>query len=90
MSDLNATKGDAFTRTLNVSDWNNKELVLSDSKFVASGFAYIVNPDSTNAKAYANAGIVARNVTVDGYMTFVCETTPTSSLIVNILKVVTV
>ena len=88
MSDLNAIKSDAFTKTLNSSDWNNNELVLSDNKFVTSGFAYIVNPDSASANDYANAGIVARNVTVNGAMTFVCNTTPTNSLVVNILKVV--
>lgn len=87
-SKANATDFKAFTVTLASASWNNGAQTVSNSNFVASGYAYIVSPASASFAAYGEAQIYADNVTTDGSMTFHCTDAPSSSLTVNIVRVV--
>ena len=76
----------AFTVTLPASGWNNKAQTISNAKFVASGYAYTVIPDSNSFLTCNAAVIYADNVTEAGKMTFHCVETPTENLTMNILR----
>lgn len=88
-----ATKGTdyaamSFTVNLLSGGWNNNAQTISNANFLASGFAYIVTPNSAARSMYAESGCYADDVTVDGQMVFHCETVPTSNMTVNIVRVV--
>ena len=85
-----ATKADftSFTVTLASASWSSNAQTVSDAKFVASGYAYIVSPASASFADYGAAQIYADNVTTDGSMTFHCTDVPSSNLTVNIVRVV--
>lgn len=87
-SKANATDFKAFTVTLASASWNNGAQTVSNSNFVASGYAYVVSPASASFAAYGEAQIYADNVTTDGSMTFHCTDAPSSNLTVNIVRVV--
>lgn len=79
-------KAISFTVTLSASAWSASTQTVSDSKFIASGYAYTVCPAGDSFKDYAEAMIYADNVTAAGKMSFHCGETPTKNLTVNILR----
>lgn len=85
-----ATKADftSFTVTLASASWSSNAQTVSDAKFIASGYAYIVSPSSASFSDYGNAQIYADDVTTDGSMTFHCTDVPSSNLTVNVVRVV--
>lgn len=88
-----ATKGTdygalSFTVTLLAASWSNNALTISNANFLASGYAYIVAPAGASFAAYGEAQIYADDVTVDGSMTFHCDSAPSADLTVNIARVV--
>ena len=88
-----ATKGTdygalSFTVTLASASWSSNAQTVSNANFLASGYAYIVSPASASFAAYGEAQIYADDVTVDGSMTFHCDSAPSSDLTVNIVRVV--
>ena len=85
--DGKAAKALSFTVTLTVAGWSGNAQTVSNSNFVASGYAYTVCPSSGSHEAYANAAIYADDVTAAGKMTFHCSERPTANLTVNILRV---
>lgn len=78
----------AFTVTLSSASWISNQQTVSDAKFIASGYAYMVSPASSGFSAYTDAEIYADDVSTDGSMTFHCTTAPSSNLTVNIVRVV--
>lgn len=88
-----ATKGTdygalSFTVTLTVAGWSNKAQTISNSNFVATGYAYTVTPAEPSYLKYGEAQVRAGNVNTNGQMTFYCEDVPTDALTVNIQRVV--
>lgn len=86
-----ATKGvdygaKSFTVVLSSASWSNKEQIISNANFYASGYSYIVSPAGSSFADYADAVIYADNVTVDGSMTFHCTNVPTNNLTVNVQR----
>ena len=79
-------KADSFTVTLTAAGWSAGAQTVSNSKFIASGYAYTVCPAGDSFKDYAEAMIYADNVTTAGRMSFHCDVTPTKNLTVNILR----
>lgn len=79
-------KADSFTVTLTEAGWSAGAQTVSNSKFIASGYAYTVCPAGDSFKDYAEAMIYANNVTAAGKMSFHCDVTPTKDLTVNILR----
>lgn len=79
-------KADSFTVTLTAAGWSAGTQTVSNSKFIASGYAYTVCPAGDSFKDYAEAMIYADNVTTAGRMSFHCDVTPTKNLTVNILR----
>ena len=78
----------AFTITLSSSGWSSNAQTVSDAKFIASGYSYIVSPASSSFAAYGEAQIYADDVSTDGSMTFHCTSVPSSNLTVNVVRVV--
>ena len=78
----------AFTVTLLSSGWSSNAQTVSDAKFIASGYSYIVSPASSSFAAYGEAQIYADDVSTDGSMTFHCDSVPSSNLTVNVVRVV--
>lgn len=87
-SKANASDFTAFTVTLASASWSNNAQTVSDAKFIASGYAYIVSPGSASFTAYGEAQIYADDVSTAGQMTFHCADVPTSNLTVNVVRVV--
>ena len=87
LSTLSA-KFDAFTVTLSSASWSANAQTVSNAKFFATGYAYIVAPASSSFTDYASAQIYADDVTTAGQMTFHCNTTPSANLTVNIVRTV--
>ena len=83
-----ADKSVSFTATLASASWSNDSQDITDSRFAASGYAYIVSPASSSFAAYGEAGIYADNVSTDGEITFHCSSAPSSDILVNITRVV--
>ena len=79
-------KADSFTVTLTATGWSADTQTVSDSRFITSGYAYMVFPAGDSFKDYAEAMIYADNVTTAGRMSFHCDVTPTKNLTVNILR----
>lgn len=79
-------KADSFTVTLTAAGWSAGAQTVSNSRFIASGYAYTVCPAGDSFKDYAEAMIYADNVTAAGRMSFHCDVTPTKDLTVNILR----
>jgi hypothetical protein len=85
-----ATKSDftSFTVTLAAASWSNNQQTVSNAKFIASGYAYAVAPNSVSQLDYAEAQIYVDNVNNNGVMKFYCVNVPTSDLTVNVIRVV--
>lgn len=78
----------AFTVTLASASWSNNEQTVSDVRFLASGYAFVVSPASGSFTDYAESQIYADDVSTDGQMTFHCADAPSSNLTVNIVRMV--
>lgn len=79
-------KADSFTVTLTAAGWSAGAQTVSNSRFIASGYAYTVCPAGDSFAGYAEAVIYADDVTTAGKMTFHCNEAPTVNLTVNILR----
>lgn len=84
-----ADKSVSFTVSLSAAGWADNAQTVSDARFLAEGFAYIVSPVSGNFYDYGDAGIYAEDVNTDGQMVFHCEDAPDTDLTVNIVRMVT-
>ncbi len=78
----------SVTVSLTANGWSSNTQTKTGSFFVASGYAYIVSPTSAARSGYFDSNIYADDVTVDGEMTFHCESAPSSNLTVNVVRVV--
>lgn len=89
-TDLSTLSGafKGFTVTLSSASWVGNAQTVSDAKFIASGYSYIVSPASASFADYAAAQIYADDVSTDGSMTFHCDSAPSSNLTVNVVRVV--
>ena len=83
-------KSVSFNVTLDADSWVDGEQSITDSRFVTSGFTYIVTPNPTDFSSYAEAQIYADDVTVANTMTFHAGSEPTVDISVSILKVVSI
>lgn len=84
-----ADKSVAFTVTLTAAGWADNAQTISDAKFVSAGYAYTVAPASGSFANYAESMVYADDVTTNGQMVFHCGSTPTETLTVNIVRMVT-
>lgn len=76
----------AFSISLPVSGWSGNTQIVSDERFVPTGYAYTISPDGNSFIPYGRAEVRALDVTADGEITFQCEEAPPESLMVNILR----
>ena len=81
-----ASVGEIFTVTLLSTGWSNDGQTIQDARFVASGYAYFVNPADDDFTAWAEAIIRGQDVTVSGQMTFVCADAPSQNVTVKIIR----
>lgn len=84
-----ADKSVAFTVSLTAAGWADNVQTISDARFVPTGYAYTVAPASSSFADYADAIVYADDVTTNGQMVFHCDSVPTESLTVNIVRMVT-
>lgn len=76
-----------ITVTLPANSWNDKTQKVSDDRFLADiHHWYIVGGDADCLGPFLDAGIMAKNVTTAGEMTFTCATVPEEDLTVNIIR----
>lgn len=86
-SDIGAsTVSHVFTITLLASSWSSKTQTITNSKFIASGYSYIISPASNSFGAYVESQIYASDITTDGRAVFNCSTVPTTDLVVNVTR----
>lgn len=76
-----------FTISLPSTGWANNVQTITDARFVAAGFAYIIAPSGNGIDAYAAFEVYADDITADGSITFHCTTAPTVDITINVLKV---
>lgn len=73
--------------TLPAANWSGRAQTVAHASLLAdSNYVYLVGPDASNRKVYDNYGVSAGNVTMNGQMTFACDTTPTVDLSVFIIR----
>jgi len=76
-----------FTLTLPAANWSGMAQTAKHASFLADeNFRYLVSGDADCFGDYSKAVVKADNVTVNGQMTFRCETVPTRNLTVNIIR----
>jgi hypothetical protein len=80
------TISNVLTGTLVASAWSGNTQTIQVSGLDTSGYVYLAFPESSSFQNYAKAGIYPSNVTVKNSITFNCTKTPTSNIIVNIIK----
>ena len=78
----------SFTVQLASGSWSNNAQTVSNANFLASGYVYSVSPTSASRAVYLDSNIYADDVTTSGSMTFHCDSAPSSSLTVNVMRVV--
>lgn len=81
-----ARPGTAFTVLLPASGWSGNQQIVSDDRFIASGYAYIVTPGDDDFGAWTNSLIRGLDVTTEGKMTFVCSELPAEDITVKIIR----
>lgn len=87
-TDLRGPAGPAaepVTATLAAGGWSGGTQKLYNALFLAAGRAYLVCAAPESQANYAAAGVRALDVTVNGEMSFVCDSTPVGALNVRIL-----
>lgn len=78
----------AFTVELAWNHWTNDAQTISDARFIASGYSYVVSPATSTRGVFIEKGIYADDVTVNGEMTFHrSANTYAEPVEVNILRV---
>lgn len=77
----------AFTITLSLNSWSNNTQIITNSNFLATGYAYIVCASVLNLSEYNSCAIYADDITVDGQMVFYCDSVPESDLTVDIVRI---
>lgn len=78
----------AFTVTLSSSGWSHNVQTISDVRFVASGYAYMVSPSTASASDAMEAIILGNNITTNGQMTFTCVNVPSNNITMNVVRMV--
>lgn len=81
-----AGPGTSFTVLLGNSGWSGNQQIVSDDRFIASGYAYIVTPGDDDFGAWTNSLIRGLDVTTEGKMTFVCSELPAEDITVKIIR----
>lgn len=82
-----SSKAISFTASLSSSGWVSNAQTISDARFIASGYQYIVAPLSTSYGDYASAMIYASEVSTDGQIVFHCSEVPSNNLTVTIVRI---
>ena len=79
-----------ITATLTIDGWeadgDGFKQIVTVSNIPTSGYVYTVYPNSSQYKAWTEAGIYADDVTTGNSITFHCTTKPTVAVTVNIKK----
>ncbi len=81
-----ASVGNSFSVTLTSSGWSGNSQTVQDSRFVTTGYVYIVNPADEDFTTWAEAIIRGQDVTTSGQMTFVCADAPAVDVTVKIYR----
>ncbi len=83
-------KSDSIDLTLTVADWQEKRQTVKNAMLTMDGYNYISGAaaaDEANITAYANANIRGLDMTEEGQITFICDTTPTQNVTVRLYRI---
>ena len=69
------------------SGWENKAQTAHDADLLASGYTYVITPDSPSYGQYASCMVYADDITADREITFHCDDVPTVNLTVVITRI---
>lgn len=83
---FNATSS-ILTGTLSSNRWSGNTQTIQMVGLETTGYVYLTFPSPNNFEAYAKAGIYPNNVTITNSITFNCTKTPTTNIVVNIIKI---
>lgn len=73
--------------TLSSTGWSDdKEQTISNVLFVKDNYKYIVSAAYTSLDTANKCQVLAKDVTVDGKMTFVCHKAPSEDVIMQVIK----
>lgn len=80
----NVSVHSAVAVTISVANWNATTTCTKSVTGVTASNNIVVSPDPTSMDDYIDAGIVC-TAQASGTLTFTCNTTPSSSIVVNVL-----
>lgn len=84
---LEEVRHTGITLTLPSAGWSNAAQTIQNGFFLADNNCwYFICPDESCYEQAIAAGVQADNITVNGKITFRCETTPASDLTIHILR----
>lgn len=76
-----------ITVTLPAANWaSNAQTIQNESLLADSSYWYIIGADASCLSEANTAVVRADDVTVDGQITFRCDTVPTTALTMNIIR----
>lgn len=79
--------GISFDIVLETSKWNDNEIAIIDSRFISSSiYKYYISANSSSRSEYLSRHINPNDITSNGKITFSCETTPTTDLSINVVR----
>lgn len=79
--------GISFDLLIPASGWQNGEITVEDEQLEAlSSYKYFVSADEASREQYIEHGVQAKDITSTGFITFKCNSVPTESLTVNVIR----
>ncbi len=77
----------AFTVNLPLPAWVDLEQTVSDSRFLSSGYCYLVCPAADSAASAARAFVSPGSVVTDGQLSFTCLSLPDAALVYQVIRI---
>ena len=77
----------AFTVNLPLPAWDGLEQTVSDSRFLSSGYCYLVCPAADSAASAARAFVSPGSVVTDGQLSFTCLSLPDAALVYQVIRI---
>ena len=79
--------GQEFDLTIPASGWSNHAVTIADNRLIAQNkYKYYLVSDEACRAEFLDCKVQPRDITTDGFISFTCETAPTSDLSVNVTR----
>lgn len=77
----------AFTVNLPLPAWDGLEQTVSDSRFLSSGYCYLVCPAADSAASASRAFVMPGSVVTNGQLSFTCLSLPDAALVYQVIRI---